>query len=201
MANTTRANLRTKTRRAIKIDPNGKIWGDDEVNDAINKAIDHVTIDVKPAESETSSTLTTTSWTQEQSLPSDFFRLTEVLETTVELKQIERSERTSGSGKPNKYYLYGWNIGWDTSPDSAYSYTLLYQKELTKLTDDADESPLPDSYDEAIATKAAYILHSRLRDNERGARWMKDRYEDELKLLGGLKTYNSSNMKYKVKRR
>jgi hypothetical protein len=35
----TLSELRIKSRKEIKIDPNGKIWGDAEMNDYINDAI------------------------------------------------------------------------------------------------------------------------------------------------------------------
>jgi hypothetical protein len=41
----TRSQLRTSIRIEMKIDRRGKIWSDDEVNEAITDAIDQVSAD------------------------------------------------------------------------------------------------------------------------------------------------------------
>lgn len=110
----TRAQLRTKLRTEIKIDPNGKVWNDTTLDQFINSAYFQVQKDgnFNWRENDGNYSFSLTSGTQEYTLPTGFIRTdlvryagTELFPTSkVDLKRIYSS---FVNGTPSRYYING----------------------------------------------------------------------------------------------
>jgi hypothetical protein len=74
----------------------------------------------------------------------------------VSKQQIRLTNYTGSQGKPNQYYIYGSNIGFNSIPNSTYNIIIDYFKRLPTLTS-IQASLLPSDFDDAIALYAVYL--------------------------------------------
>lgn len=189
----TQAELQSKLNSEyIKIDPNHKIWDINTKNSFLNGAFLQIQKDwwYRRPENYTSTTQATVAWTAEYSLPSDFIKIDMVSYSGVKLnktykKNVRLSNPDATQGKPNSYYLYGSNIGFDPVPDSSYNIIIDYFKKLPTITSSQD-CELPSEFDNAICAYAAYIAFNSVEKTEK-AQIMFTQYQQELNLL--LSTY------------
>ena len=155
--------LRTNTRNQyLKIDPNANVWNDTSLDYYINRGYTKVQQDFQYSmpECQTSTTITTTSGTQEYSKPSDFVKITGLFDNSSELSSITKQDATragTGSSKPSQYYIYGDKIGLYPTPDATYTLDLLYNKKLAKLTD-SQASEMTEDMEDLVVVWACYLM-------------------------------------------
>ena len=163
----TRAQLRSKLRTELKIDPNGKVWSDPTLNQFINSAYFQLQKDgsFNWRENDGNYSFSLTSGTQEYSLPTGFIRTDLVRYNGTELTStskvaLKRQYSSFASGTPSKYYLNGGYIGLDVVPNVTGTLDIDYRKQLTAFTADADVSSFPETMDNAMVKYGAYLAWS-----------------------------------------
>jgi len=183
---TTLTDLRSQLLDELKIDPNQKINSTLLLNRNINRALRKVEQSVGYAlpENVTSAVISTTSGTNESNLPSDFKRIANPHGVKVGgstplfpvdyVALLGFTDVAVNSGQPTQYYIRKssssqWVIGFNPTPASTYAVTIPYYKKLTEMTDDSDESPLEEEYDEPIVQYAAYLTMRRIKGFEQKA--------------------------------
>jgi hypothetical protein len=186
---TTLSTLRTLTRQQYRFDPNGRVFGDTELDGYIQKSYKHVQeqlwllLDSKQA-------ISTVSGTQEYLLPTTLFKIEDdwVKIDTICLYESSYSD-TSGTtvqGKPTQYYLReqetGTNIGFIANPDSAYTINVFYKGYRPDLSS-VQSTTINDKYDMLIALYAAYYAEYTLRWNTPNAVAKLQAYEQERKVV------------------
>lgn len=203
---TSQSTLRTLTRDEIRIDPNGKIWTNAQIDGFVNKAYLDITIDASLdlQENQEETTITTAVGTREYNLPADFLRVDSVsidnreLENTTK-KQVVIINTDQTQGQPFEYYLYNNKIGFNPVPNQIFVFNLLYKSLLPTITDSV-ESELPDRFDSLIAVRAAYYAFRQVRGNEQAAVDKNRQYEEEMTRLMAMYNFNDLNSYYGVAR-
>lgn len=181
-------DLRSITRQQYRFDPNGRVFGDSELDLYINQAYKTVQremwllLDDKEV-------ITTISGTQEYSLPTTLYHIKSVNLETQELPQGSY-EDTSGittQAKPYQFYLRetatGTTIGFQDIPDGAYTINLFYQWYREDL-DSTHNASTPSQFDLLIALYAAYLAEYTLRGNTNNAVAKMQAYNAEKARLG-----------------
>lgn len=191
----TLGDVRDYLREELKADRNGKIWGDNQLNRFINKAILNISVDANFAWDETdrqSYSFTTTSGTQEYALPSDFGQLELVIlndgQNKMYLKSTDFVDQkianlNSSDSKPYNYYIRTTYIGFSPIPDNPYEITLFYRKGLSTLTNDSDTFPFSDDFLQAVLKYASYMAWSSVRGNRQSALEKLEDYKMEMDYL------------------
>lgn len=187
---TSLSSLRTLTRNQYRFDPNGRVFGDTELDGYLQKSYKIVqqqlglTLDNKEA-------LSITSGTQEYLLPTTLFKIKDdwVKIDTTPLSETTYEE-TSGNTdqtKPTRYYLRetdtGLMIGFLSIPDGSYTVNVFYEGYRPDLSS-SQATTTPEKYDMLIALYAAYYAEYTLRWNTQNAVAKLQAYEQEKKILG-----------------
>lgn len=203
----TRAQLRTKLRTEIKIDPNGKVWNDTTLDQFINSAYFQVQKDwnFNWSENDGNYSFSLTSGTQEYALPTGFIRTdlvryagTELFPTSkVDLKRIYSS---FVSGTPSRYYVNGGFIGLDVIPNVTGTLDIDYRKQLTAFTSDSDNSSFPETMDDVMTKYGAYLAWSTTKGNEQTAQLKLADYKQELETMIGGFIFDIGNPRFSTSR-
>ena len=180
----TREQLRSDLRDEIRIDPNGKMWGDSVLNSYINQAIFQIQKDWNFGWRENqggNSLFSLVSWTQEYDLPSDFIRVelvryngTELYKTTK--NELKKQYDSFTSWSPCGYYILWTKIWFDVIPDGG-NIDFDYLKRVPSLASDDDIMAFPDDFDLAVVKYASYLAWSSPRGNEQTAWTKKQEYD------------------------
>lgn len=186
------AELRTKSRdEYIKLDRTGKIWSDSNLDSAINRAYLKVQQDAKfwfrQCDWETTITLSGSTST----LPTDFITIDDVMNGTSYLNRIEKKELIGVWTEPTMYYIFGANIGFNSTIGTI---TLYYRKRLPTLTTSQD-SLLPEDFDDCIAEYVKYIGFMSVGKEQQAAVHLGD-YEMQKNNLLATYLYNDNNMQW-----
>jgi hypothetical protein len=203
---TTLAQLVSKLRSELKIDPNDKIWSTDAKEEYVNSAYLQVQRDGqfnwRENQVEDDTTIQMVAGTEKYNLPSDFVRL-DYIQTRDNLFVLRastlskiRTRGNTGNSAPNEYFIYGNQIGFYPKPDKSYTTLILYRKRLATLTDSQD-SELPSDFDQAIIKYAAYLAWSSPRGNPQVAGQKLEDYKASMSRLR--LTYllqNSADLKF-----
>jgi len=197
-----------RLRQDITIDPNGGIFDDQQLINAINQALFRFQKDGGFAWSQNEKTPYTVSivpGTQEYAIPADLVKIQlvrldgEVLTKTDKLTL--KSQSTSfNSGKPGMYYTRGGNIGLNLIPTSGTTLEIDYLGMLDILENDADVIPFPDQHIQAILKYAAYLIWSNPRGDESTAAARYADYQNELATLMSAYSYDTANITFNVQR-
>jgi len=156
--------LRSITRSLyLKIDPNGKIWSDQILDWYINRAYTQIQKDGgnKRREQQEDWTITTVAWVQNYLYPSNFLKITGIVNGTLELyktykEDILKNWLITNTGNPSAYYIYGANIWLFPIPTWTSTIAYTYNKRLPKITESQD-SLFPEDFDDAIWLYATYL--------------------------------------------
>lgn len=187
---TSLSSLRTLTRNQYRFDPNGRVFGDTELDGYIQKAYKIVqqqlwlTLDNKEA-------LSITSGTQEYLLPTTLFKIKDDgVKIDTEVLYETNYEETSGNtdqSKPTRYYLRetdtGLKIGFLSIPDGSYTVNIFYEWYRPDLSS-SQATTTNEKYDMLIALYASYYAEYTLRGNTQNAIAKLQAYEQEKKVLG-----------------
>ena len=153
-----------------KIDLNGRVWSDGEINTAIKQAITQIQQDgdynwhFNDAEFSQNTSIGTATY----ALPTGFVRIekgtvkynTQPLDP-IRYATLKRNYTTLAvNGNPSVYYLRGVNIGLFQRPDAINVLEFLYRKKLTAMAVDVDDSGMESDFDEAIVQYASFMLWS-----------------------------------------
>lgn len=206
MANSTRAELRTKANTEVKIDKLFKVWSKSEYNDAINEALFFVNTkwDGKWETQDKTTAWVTTIDQQFYDRPTDY-RALKLIEfddlelTRTQYEEVQRDFISLPKWTPTEYYMYKEKIGLHPIPSSAGSLKLLYATKVVDLATDTSESPFDPRFDRAIALYTAYILLSQPGDNRnlQRAQTKLSRFNEELpKLLKMFLYHDRENMRF-----
>lgn len=172
---TTLSGLRSRTRTELKIDPNGRVWSDNVLNQNINQAVKQIQQDgdYNWFFNDNVYSVPTVVSTATYAMPSNYVRL--------ELGSIKwnnnpldpRDYRTlfrdfdlTQEGTPGWYYLRGTNVGLYPIPNAVQTLTYLYRGSLTSMSADTDDSGMPDTFDEAICAYAEFLCWMDVKDRE-----------------------------------
>lgn len=194
---TTLEDLRSQLLSELKIDPNSRINSVSLLNRNINRGLRKVQQETNYSlpDNVTSTTISTTSGTQEENLPSDFMRIASPhgvkLNDNTPLYPVDyvgllgQENLSTDSGQPLRYYIRKtsssqWVIGFYPGPDSSYTITVPYYKKLTEMSSNSDESPLDEDYDESIVQYAAYLTMRRIKGFESKAADFLDFYKEAI---------------------
>lgn len=146
----TKSQIKDRTRRELKIDPNGDIWSDVQINEYIDDFIGMVYSEIGMDFKELSATLNLVDGTATYSLNSlaNYGKLISIKLAGREtlLKEVDKQELSNGrdlttEGEPEFFYFYGDQaIGLYPVPDgNIATATVDYEREAPVL--DSDESP------------------------------------------------------------
>ncbi len=153
-----------------KIDPNGRVWADSEVDTAIKQAVTQIQQDgdynwhFNDAENSQNTVVSTGTY----ALPDGFVRIEK---GTVKYNGqpllprdygwLKRNNTTLAvDGNSSVYYLRGNNIGLFQRPNDIKVLEFLYRKKLATMAADASDSGMESDFDEAIVQYASYMLWS-----------------------------------------
>lgn len=157
------SDIRTNIRITyLKIDPNAKVWDDNVVDYYANRGYTKVQQDFKfeIPDCQTSYSLSTITWTQEYTKPSDLVSITGFFYNSQPLYRTTKQHTLLNqwtSAIPNQYYTYGSNIWLYPIPDSSYSLDIMYNKKLPKLTSVVD-SVMSEDMEELIVLWSCYLM-------------------------------------------
>jgi len=151
----------------MRVDPNGRIQGDSLLNRNLNQAVKQIQQDgdYNWHFNDGDYSVTTVVSTGTYALPTDFVRLEEdsVKYNTYSLNKadyrwLKRTNSTLATdGNPSYYYLRGSSIGLFQRPNDTKTLEFPYRKKLTAMSADADDSGLPDEFDEAVIQYASFL--------------------------------------------
>lgn len=160
-------NLRGLARGEIKnLDPNGRVWSDAEIDNAVNNALS----DIQAAgafswpENQKVGSIQTAAGVEEYDLPTGFVSVKALRGTSSNPSVISKEQavlRGAASGNPFAFYVYGRKIGFYPVPVASETFSMAYSAAHPKLTSGVD-SQFPEEFDQAIACRAAYyVIRSR----------------------------------------
>ena len=178
----TLAQLRSQLITEIDIDPKQRLFSTQTLNTNINRALRKIEQDANYGLPENRALVLVSPSTQETNLPSDFVKIG----SPESVKQGD-----SNPVMPADYFalLSQYNLN-DTSGSAQYYYvrkdagqwifgiyphggggtiTVPYQKKLTEMVADSDNSPLDEDFDEAIVQYAKYLTIRRKQGKEQAA--------------------------------
>jgi hypothetical protein len=170
----TQQTIRDNLRSELKIDPNGRVWGDTVLNRNINIARRKIQQDgnydwhFNDGEGLVPSVISQ----GEYDLPANFVRLEGIKFGTVNLipttKKIlkERNSTLSVDGTPQYYYLLGSKFGAWHRPSTIGNFDLTYRSALSSFSADADIETMPDAFVEAIVQYGAYLTWNDVQGRE-----------------------------------
>ena len=203
----TRAQLRSKLRTEIKIDPNGKVWSDSVLNQYINSAYFQTQKDwnFKWRANDGNYTFSLTSGTQEYALPTGFIRTDLVRYNGSNLYPtdkvtLKRQYQSFVNWIPSQYYLYGSFIGFDVIPNVTGTIDIDYRKQLTAFTADADVSGFPEDMDDLMIKYAAFLAWNSAKGNEQTAQIKLQDYKLMLDTMLASYIYDISNPRFSTAR-
>ncbi len=201
---TSLSSLRTLTRQQYRFDPNGRVFGNDELDGYLQQAYKHVqrelglTLDSKQ-------TLSITAGTSEYALSTSLCTIKDdgVKIDTTPLGEASY-EDTSGltvQAKPTRYYLRetasGLYIGFIDIPDASYTVNIFHKAYRTDLSS-SQAATTPVQFDLLIALYSAYIAEYTLRGNTQNAVNKLAAYNQEKMHLG--KTRYKGQVTFRTKR-
>jgi len=147
----------------LKIDPNWKIWTNSTLDWYINRGYLQVQKDWwnRRREQQADWVITTIAATSNYPYPSDFLKITGIVNGTLELyktykENILKSWLITNTGNPSAYYIYGSNIWLFPIPIATETISYTYNKRLPKITESQD-SLFPEDFDDAICLYAVYL--------------------------------------------
>lgn len=165
MANSTQAELRTKTRDyMVKIDPNGKIWGDDIIDAYNQRAYFQIQKDgnYEWRFNNTYLQQTAVGGQGEYTLPDDFQSFTllrynkQYMNPTDKITLEMQNQTFPSTQIPYQYYIYWSKFGLYPLPSDNGNIELFYNKRFPDLSATQD-SELPSDFDFAIVAYGTYI--------------------------------------------
>lgn len=165
------SNLQSLTRQQYRFDPNGRVFGDSELELYINQSYKTVQVELGLL-LESKETITTVSGTQEYTLPTNLYHISSVQFGSETLPQINYEDNDTTLSKPINYYIRetatGLSLGLSGIPDGAYSIEVYYKWYRADIDSTTDAST-PTQYDLLIALYSAYIAEYTLRGNSQNA--------------------------------
>lgn len=183
------SSLRTLTRNQYRFDPNGRVFGNDELDGYIKKAYEHVQVQLWML-LDTKEIVNTVSGTQEYTLPSTLYKITDVKIDTISLSESSY-EDTSGittQAKPTNYYLReiddATKIWFLSTPNGQYTINV-FHKAFRPALSSSQATTINEKYDMLIALYAAYYAEYTLRGNTQNAIAKLQAYEQERKAVSG----------------
>lgn len=204
----TLSELRIKSRKEIKIDPNGKIWGDAEMNDYINDAIFQVQKDwgFKWTQNMANTSYNLTSWTRTYALPTWFISIDIVRYNWTELlmtdkKTVKRQYASFVAWTPSEFYIDWSNISYNVIPNVTWLIDFDFYKKLTVLSADTDECAFPEDYDSAIIKYVAYLAWGTSKGSEQTSQIKLQEYSKKVDSLVQTYLYNNTNLRFSTARR
>lgn len=189
----------------LKIDPNWKIWNNSTLDWYINRGYLQVQKDWgnRRREQQADWMITTIAATSNYPYPSDFLKITGIVNDTLELyktykEDILKNWLITNTGIPTAYYIYGSNIWLFPIPTSTQTISYTYNKRLPKITESQD-SVLPEYFDDAICLYAVYLGCISVEKNDKASQIYSE-YQNTLSTL--LYTYqvDSINNSYWIDR-
>lgn len=200
---TSLSDLRIKLRAEyIKIDPNGKIWGNTTIDSLLNRAYFQVQKDGghrRPAQYD-SYAINATAGVGEYALPIDFIKMevplcdSRALSKTTKSALMRSVNGAFTQGTPQFYYIQNTSIGLYPLPQTSSAVNIEYYKRLANLTDSQD-SELPEDFDDAICTYAAYLAFNSVSKIDK-ASVMRADYSEILSTLLSSYIYDDMNISY-----
>ena len=147
----------------LKIDPNWKIRSNSTLDWYINRGYLQVQKDWwnRRREQQADWVITTIAGTSSYPYPSDFLKITAIVNNTLELYKttkddILRRGLIANTWIPTAYYIYWSSIWLFPIPVSIQTISYNYIKRLPKITESQD-SLLPEDFDDAICLYAVYL--------------------------------------------
>lgn len=184
--------LRGKLRTELKIDPNGRVWNDSTLDNALNDAVLQIESDgnfdwhFNNAENSESSVVSQAGY----DLPDDFVRIENdaVLYDSGEIRLMDynyawKNKYFETDGTPSIFSIWANKIYLGFRPNSIKTLKYLYKKKLTEMTADANDSGLPNEFDTAIVKWAAYLCWSSIEGKENKGISAAQDYQEAMKGL------------------
>jgi hypothetical protein len=198
-------NLRTRTRTTyMKIDPNAKVRDNPTLDFFINEAYNKVQRkgNYQRKECEQFATLDIDGSTM-YDMPDDFVRVEDdgMLVSTMTIGKTTRNQvlrLKSNTGTPTAYYIYDGKIGFYPVADAGLDIQMIYRKKLPKITD-AQDSILPEDYDEAICLYASYLAMLSV-EKQAKANMLMLQFNDCINGLFGMDMYDDESLTFSSQR-
>lgn len=206
---TSQTALLTKLNQEyIKIDPNNKVWASSSKADFLNRAYTQVQKDggYRWHENQTGISITPVAWTREYSLSVltswDFIKLDSLIRLGLPLAKTTKndvliSNYYNTQWAPYRYYQYGGYLGLDPVPSDSTVIVMQYFKKLPKITS-AQDSLLPEAFDDAICSYAAYIAMNSVEKQK--AQILLADYKDLINTLSASYLYDDMNISFQRQR-
>lgn len=178
--------LRSRVRAETKKDPNGKVWSDSEVNNAVNQAVFQIQSDTSFGLPETQTSTTVSVWPSGYNIPSTWAKVDKVYYWSNELLSVDYTtvaQFTDTTSSPSGYSIYGWILRLHGIPTWALSVLVVFSSDITQMSADGDTCILPNEYDRAITLFWAYILMSQFSQFFPEASAKKTMYDSEVSRL------------------
>lgn len=196
----TLSNIRSNIRTTyLKIDPNAKVWDNNTLDYFANKWYDKLQEDFgyELPECQQSTTISTTTTTNEYDKPSDFVRLTGIFYNSQTLSPITKQDylrNRASNSLPSSYYIYGSKIGLYPNPDWVYTIDLLYNGKLPELTDTQD-SLLANDMEDLIVLYACYLMFLSVEKKDKATMCL-GQYGSKKDWLYAKTVYNDENITF-----
>lgn len=157
----TLSTLISKTRaNVIKIDPQARMFSDDELATFLNEAQDKIEVDLSDdiPEQQKKVTWNISAWVQEYVLSTVMPWYKKM--NSIDLSQCGIDDVSESVWVPMSYTIYGTTLYTDVIPSSSASYVVRYSSSLPTIST-YEDCVLPDEYIMALAYYAAQLaLHS-----------------------------------------
>lgn len=157
------STLRSLTRGELKnVDPNGRVWSDSEIDNAVNNAF----ADVQAAgnfdwpANQKATTVPVVAGTAEYALPTGFVSVKALRGVSLRPMPVTYAQVVlagPASGTPWGFYLYGDKLGLYPTPVAGDTLSMAYAAAHPKLTDSVP-CAFAEEFDQAIACRAAYYV-------------------------------------------
>lgn len=182
-----KSEFRDKIRSSMKIDLNGRIWGDTELDDFIDQSHEKAQSDVfydGHDNEDQSYQFDTIPGTLEYALPVRAMAIESVKISGLPItgrtkKYLEDHYNLSQSGSPNYYYVSGGYIGFNVTPSSGQTVDILYRGSVAPPTESTGSS-LDDSLNQAIILRCKYLCWQNSTGNEKRRDDALAEYESEI---------------------
>lgn len=161
------STLLSKTRaNVIKIDPQARIFSDDELTTFLNEAQDKIETDLTDdlPEQQKKVNWTISAGTQEYTLLTVLPGYKKM--NSIDLRQCSIDDVSDNAGVPGAYTIYGTSIYTDTIPSSSLTVSVKYSASLPTITSSVG-CVLPEEYTLALAYYTAYLALESIEKKEK----------------------------------